>query len=134
MEGVRSRALKVQTRFKNMRIFGRAVGLSSPRLGKQILVSLLPLTLLLTTWPQRLAAHQGTQPPAQAPTYVDETPDQLRQLVPPIALFPDSLVAQILAASTFPEQIAEADRWVQANPDLKGDALGKGVDQQSWDP
>jgi hypothetical protein len=39
-----------------------------------------------------------------------------------------------LAAATFPEQVVEADRWVQANPDLKGDALGKAVDQQPWDP
>jgi hypothetical protein len=43
-------------------------------------------------------------------------------------------VAQILAASTFPEQVVEADRWVQAHPDLKGDALGQAVDQQPWDP
>jgi len=59
---------------------------------------------------------------------------QLQRLVAPIALYPDSLVAQVLAASTFPEQVVEADRWVQANPDLKGDALGKAVDQQPWDP
>jgi hypothetical protein len=58
----------------------------------------------------------------------------LQQLVAPIALYPDSLVAQILAASTFPEQVVEADRWVQANQDLKGDALGQAVDQQPWDP
>jgi hypothetical protein len=58
----------------------------------------------------------------------------LQQLVAPIALYPDSLVAQILAASTFPEQVVEADRWVQAHPDLKGDALGQAVDQQPWDP
>ena len=43
-------------------------------------------------------------------------------------------MAQILAASTFPEQVVEADRWVQAHPDLKGDALGQAVDQQPWDP
>jgi hypothetical protein len=55
-------------------------------------------------------------------------------LVAPIALYPDSLVAQVLAASTFPEQVVEADRWVQAHPDLKGDALGQAVDQQPWDP
>jgi hypothetical protein len=58
----------------------------------------------------------------------------LQQLVAPIALYPDSLVAQILAASTFPEQVVQADRWVQAHPDLKGDALAKAVDQQPWDP
>jgi hypothetical protein len=58
----------------------------------------------------------------------------LQQLVAPIALYPDSLVAQILAASAFPEQVVEADRWVQAHPDVKGDALAQAVDQQPWDP
>jgi hypothetical protein len=58
----------------------------------------------------------------------------LQQLVAPIALYPDSLVAQILTASTFPEQVVEADRWLQAHPDLTGDALAKAVDQQPWDP
>ena len=43
-------------------------------------------------------------------------------------------MAQILAASTFPEQVVEADRWVQEHQDLKGDALGQAVDQQPWDP
>ena len=43
-------------------------------------------------------------------------------------------MAQILAASTFPEQVVEADRWVQEHPDLKGEALGQAVDQQPWDP
>jgi len=44
------------------------------------------------------------------------------------------LVAQILAASTFPEQVVEADRWVQAHPDLKDEALAQAVDQKPWDP
>jgi hypothetical protein len=58
----------------------------------------------------------------------------MQQLVAPIAMYPDSLVAQILAASTFPEQIVEADRWVEDHPGLKGEALGQAVDQQPWDP
>jgi uncharacterized membrane protein YgcG len=96
----------------------------------------LSLTLLFATWPQNLAASQEAQAPAQqqGPQYTPQTPEQLQQLVAPIALYPDSLVAQILAASTFPEQVVEADRWVQTNPDLKGDALGQAVDQQPWDP
>jgi uncharacterized membrane protein YgcG len=129
-----------------MNIFRHDKGFSRPRLGKQILVSLLSLGLLFATWPQNLSANQDTQAPAQAtqqappeagaaaPPYAQQTPQQLQQLVAPIALYPDSLVAQILAASTFPEQVVEADRWVQANPDLKGEALGKAVDQQPWDP
>ena len=127
-----------------MNIFGCAAGFSRPRLGKRTLVPVLSLALLFATWPQNLSASQDAQTPeqdaqapaqtAQAPPYAQQTPEQLQQLVAPIALYPDSLVAQILAASTFPEQVVEADRWVQANPDLKGEALGKAVDQQPWDP
>ena len=51
------------------------------------------------------------------------TKDQLEQLVAPIALYPDALVAQILMASTYPLQIVQAARWREANPDLEGDAL-----------
>ncbi len=128
-----------------MNIFERA-GFSRPRLGKQTLVSILSLALWFAAWPQKVSAYQDAQaaaPPqeaqgpaqaAQTPPYTQQTPEQLQQLVAPIALYPDSLVAQILAAATFPEQVVEADRWVQAHPDLKGDALGQAVDQQPWDP
>src|SRR5246127_4295485 len=75
-------------------------------------------------------AYQSPQPPQAA----QQSPDQLQQLVAPIALYPDSLVAQILAASTFPEEVVEADRWVQSHPDLKDDALAQAVDQEPWDP
>jgi hypothetical protein len=80
------------------------------------------------------AQGQAPSPTDATPTYTPQTADQLDQLVAPIALYPDSLVAQVLAASTFPAQIVEADRWMQANPDLKGDDLAKAVDQQTWDP
>jgi len=129
--------MKVQRKFKSMNIFGPAAGFSKPRLGKQISVSLLSLALLLAAWPQNLPAYQDAQDPnqaAQEQQYAQQTPEELQQLVAPIALYPDSLVAQILAASAFPEQVVEADRWMQANPDLKGDALGQAVDQQPWDP
>jgi len=103
----------------------------------------LSLAMVLTSLPQNLMAAQDAQAPAQdaqaaqtsqAPPYTQQTPEQLQQLVAPIALYPDSLVAQVLAASTFPEQVVEADRWVQAHSDLQGDALGQAVDQQPWDP
>jgi hypothetical protein len=100
---------------------------------------LLSLTLLSATWspavlaqdqpPQAGAAPQG----APAPPYTQLSPEQLQQLVAPIALYPDQLVAQILAASTFPEQVVEADRWAQGNPSLKGAALGQAANQQPWD-
>jgi hypothetical protein len=84
---------------------------------------------------QGAPAQVTSVPPALAPhpPYTQATPDQLQQLVAPIALYPDSLVAQVLAASTFPEQIVEAERWTAAHPDLKDEALGQAVDQQPWD-
>ncbi|MFZ0964685.1 MAG: DUF3300 domain-containing protein [Terriglobia bacterium] len=120
-----------------MNIFGRAAGILRPQWGKQFLIFMFSLGLLLTLGPQRLAALQDAPEPPQetpAPPYTQQTPEQLQELVAPIALYPDSLVAQILAASTYPEQVVEADRWVQEHPDLTGDALGQAVDQQSWDP
>jgi uncharacterized membrane protein YgcG len=84
------------------------------------------------------AAQSETQPPAAvaplpAPATQQST-QELDQLVAPIALYPDALVAQILAAASYPTQIVEADRWLQQHQDLKGDALAKAVDAQSWDP
>jgi uncharacterized membrane protein YgcG len=108
-------------------------------IAEQALSSLLALALLCAAYPQRLVAQDAqdqqsqTQAPPDAP-YMQQSPEQLEQLVAPIALYPDSLVAQILAASTFPEQVVEADRWVQSHPDLKGDALAQAVDQEPWDP
>ena len=87
--------------------------------------------------PQGVPPGQTDQSSGQqstAPAYTTQTPAQLQQLVAPIALYPDSLVAQVLAASTFPAQIVEADRWLQNNSTLKGDALAQAVDQMSWDP
>jgi hypothetical protein len=125
-----------------MNIFRGRTRFSRLRFSGQVMVTLLSLAFVFATWPQSLAAYQDAQAPDQsaapatapAPPYAQQTPDQLHELVAPIALYPDSLVAQILAASTFPEQVVEADRWVQAHPDLKGEALGQAVDQQNWDP
>src|SRR6267142_1928759 len=71
---------------------------------------------------------QSTTPPAK------QSPQELQQLVAPIALYPDALVAQILAASTYPTEIVEAERWMQRHAGLKGDKLAKEVDKQDWDP
>src|SRR6516225_7754476 len=73
-------------------------------------------------------ANQGP-----ATTHAAPTPDQLYQLVAPIALFPDNLVAQVLAASTYPDQVTAAYQWVQQNSSLKGQQLMEAVNQQPWD-
>ena len=97
---------------------------------------LFSLSLCLTVFSGSLGAAQDSsaRPSESRPQYATETPEQLQQLVAPIDLYPDSLIAQILMAATFPEQVVEADRFLQAHPDLKGDALAKEVDQQPWDP
>jgi uncharacterized membrane protein YgcG len=71
----------------------------------------------------------------QAPTatFAMPTADQLYQLVAPIALFPDNLVAIVLASSTYPDQITASWQWVQQNAGLKGAELMQAVDQQPWD-
>jgi uncharacterized membrane protein YgcG len=79
-------------------------------------------------WAQSQAPEQEQPQPAQL------TPEQLQEMVAPIALYPDALVAQILAASAYPTQIVEADRFLQQNPNLQGAALGAEVDKQDWDP
>src|SRR5579862_7412096 len=77
------------------------------------------------------APQPEIQPVAQAAPQVpgDSTPlvqfsaDALNQLVAPIALYPDALVAQVLAAATYPAEVVEADRWMQEHRDLKEDVL-----------
>lgn len=104
-----------------------------------LILCMLGLTLGLGLT-QRLGAQESAAAPdvtapsgAAPPQYAQQSPEQLQQLVAPIALYPDSLVAQILAAATFPEQVVEADRWLQANPGVKGDALAQAVSSQPWD-
>ena len=75
--------------------------------------------------------------PALASTRAAYTPpsaNQLYQLVAPIAVYPDKLVAQVLAASTYPQQISQANRWLARNDSLRGGALADAADRQPWDP
>lgn len=60
--------------------------------------------------------------------------EELAQMLAPIALYPDSLIAQILMASTYPLEVVEAERWLRDNETLKGDALSDALREQPWDP
>lgn len=102
-------------------------------------LSVVLSVVLVTTSSQIL---NGYQTPAEAPP-VDSGPptesaaqstSQLQALVAPIALYPDSLVAQILTAATFPDQVAVGNYWMQQNKSLTGNALMQAVDKESWDP
>jgi Protein of unknown function (DUF3300) len=100
---------------------------------KQVLSLVLSCCIVLATCPELVLADDDST--ADTPVVsAKPTPQELQQLVAPIALYPDSLVAQILAASTYPDQVVEADRWLQAHPEVKGDELAQAVDQQPWDP
>jgi len=77
---------------------------------------------------------QSSSAPAPAAAPAPLSADQLNSLVAPIALYPDALVAQVLAAATNPDQVAYADDWLAQNRNLTGQALAQAVDQQSWDP
>jgi hypothetical protein len=60
--------------------------------------------------------------------------EELEQFLAPIALYPDSLLTQILMASTYPLEVVQADRWAKQNKNMKGDALAKALEAQPWDP
>jgi hypothetical protein len=79
-------------------------------------------------------ASSSTAAGQQQQAYTPPTADQLYQLVAPIALFPDKLVAQVLAGSTYPDQITAAENLLTQNPNLKGDLLQDAVTPQNWDP
>jgi len=104
---------------------------------KNVWPVLLGLVLLIR-FSQILSGYQGSgaPPTAGADTPTQAAPmsqEELRGLVAPIALYPDNLVAEVLAASTFPDQVAVADYWLQQNKNLTGNALVQAVDKQSWD-
>jgi len=95
---------------------------------KRLLIRSLAVFLgLLLAAPQGVIAQSG----GEQKTFKQE---ELDQLVAPIALYPDSLLTQILMASTYPLEVVQADRWAKQNKDLKGDALAKGLEAQPWDP
>jgi hypothetical protein len=85
------------------------------------------LMVALAAVPLRGGAQDGAQP---APFKKEE----LEQLVAPIALYPDALVAQILMASTYPLEVVQAARWVKENPNAKDKALEAAMQKQPWDP
>jgi Protein of unknown function (DUF3300) len=104
--------------------------------GGKILLSLAFLVLAPT-----LVVAQTTEPPSDNSPPAAQSqpgdqllkPEQLEALVAPIALYPDPLLANVLAASTYPLEVVQADRWITEHKNLKGDALKQQVDKQSWD-
>lgn len=75
----------------------------------------------------------GASPAGAAEDERDFPADQLEQMVAPIALYPDPLLTNILMAATYPVEVVQADRWVKANPKVKGADLDKAMAAQKWD-
>jgi len=101
---------------------------------RRYLSLLLVFSLVPGTVPMGLA-YSTDQPASPLDVQPAEpTPTQLQQLVAPIALYPDELVAQILAAATYPEQVVEAERWMQQRGRDNPQQLTQEVDAQAWDP
>src|SRR4029450_5608040 len=86
------------------------------------------------------APPPAAAPPAPAAAAAPTTPAaellkpaELEGLVAPIALYPDTLLANVLMAATYPLEVVRADRWLKDNSRLQGDALKAAAEQQSWD-
>jgi hypothetical protein len=90
----------------------------------------VPIALSGASLPVSAQDQQDQQQPQQQPLNQQE----LAQLVAPIALYPDALLAQVLTASTYPLEVVMAARWSEKNPDLKGAALEDAMQKEPWDP
>ncbi len=105
---------------------------------KKFLAHLLSVVLAMTTVPGVILEAQESQGTLTSSSYAGQgaplTEQELDALVAPIALYPDALVAQILSAATFPDQVAAANDWMGQNKNLTGSALMQAVNKQSWDP
>ena len=88
----------------------------------------MQLLVLLLVVP---VAFARAEPPAEVPAF---TQQELDQMLAPIALYPDSLLSQILMASTYPLEVVEAARWSRANSHLVGEQAVKAVNERNWDP
>jgi uncharacterized protein DUF3300 len=97
--------------------------------------SLVTILCTLTLLPGDTLAYAPPQSTASQPasTSAKIPPEQLDSLVAPIALYPDPLLAQVLAASTYPLEIILLQRWLEKNPNLKDKELADAVAKQSWD-
>lgn len=86
------------------------------------------------TQPQPYAAPNQQYPPQNNTSIQPLTADQLEQLIAPIALYPDNLLAIVLAASTYPAQVTQVDHWLQSMGNASPDQIAAEANAQPWDP
>jgi len=94
----------------------------------------LSYLLVLITIQADLRAVQIAPASGNQNDYAPLAPEELDNLVAPIALYPDALVAQVLGAATYPDQVTDADSWLKQNSRLTGEPLMRAVDKEAWDP
>ena len=97
-------------------------------------LTVLLLALLIVALPASMAQEPSAPEAAQPASSSPPSQQDLDQLLAPIALYPDALIAQMLMAATYPLEVVEASRWANANPNVKGPALEDAMASQSWDP
>src|SRR5215470_5778754 len=110
-----------------------------PRIGCEGIRRLLAVICVVALVPGDALANVSSAQSTQAPAPSDQAaakipPDQLDSLVAPIALYPDPMLAQVLAASTYPLELIQLQQWLTKNPGLKDKALADAVAKQPWDP
>jgi hypothetical protein len=84
--------------------------------------------------PSAVASPANTAQMVPGPPPGAASAEELQELVSPIAIYPDLLIAQILVGSTYPNQIVDSHAWLKQNPNLSGDQLADAVNAQPWDP
>lgn len=94
----------------------------------------MTMTLVARKLVAGFAALVLALPLAAGPARAAYSQAELDQMLAPIALYPDPLLSQVLMASTYPQEVAEAARWSRAHPGVKGDAAVRMVQDQDWDP
>ncbi len=101
------------------------------RVDKFCFMAAFAISVALAGTPVRLSAQEPQQE-EQQPQQQPLSQPELEQLVAPIALYPDALLAQVLTASTYPLEVAMAAHWSEKNPNLNGAALEQAMETQRW--
>ena len=97
------------------------------KISRSLRQTMIFLLVLLVGLPLTVFAQKTTTSPKRF------SQEQLDQMLAPIALYPDSLLIQVLIASTYPLEVVMADRWIKQNKGLQGDQLNDALDKQPWD-
>ncbi|HKF01835.1 MAG TPA: DUF3300 domain-containing protein [Candidatus Sulfotelmatobacter sp.] len=105
--------------------------MSKPRISEFVRIIVVTLCIVPLTAGDNFVWAQDASSGSQGSTI---PPDQLDSLVAPVALYPDPLLAQVLAASTYPLEIVQLGQWLDKNGSLKGQALADAVAKEPWDP